>query len=408
MSSIVLKPRRARPALGRHPWVLDSAIDRIEGDPADGDVVDVLSGQGEFIARGIFNCSQPDPRAAVHLGARGEALDEAFWHGRLRAGLATCATQLGYDEPEGAARLVFSEGDALSGLVVDRYADVPGGPGDGPGDGACGWGRSCPCWRAGPAAGHSWPQPNGTCAGPRASSRPSRQRGGQCPRADGCRSARRASLYAVDLAEGQKTGFYLDQRENRRAAAGYSWPAAACWTCSATRAASALAAAAGGGPRGAGRRRQPSGPWSWPGPTPGATAWRTSASSGARPSRRSRRWRRRASGSTAWCSIRRASPAAAPAVDEALRAYHRLNRLALDLFEPGGILVTCSCSGHVRREDFFAMLRGRGPAGRPRRAGARAARGRPRSSRGGHLPGDRVPEVLRLPGGVVVVVSGEW
>jgi 23S rRNA (cytosine1962-C5)-methyltransferase len=45
-------------------------------------------------------------------------------------------------------------------------------------------------------------------------------------------------------------------------------------------------------------------------------------------------------------------------LDEALRAYHGLNRLAVDVLEPGGILVTCSCSGHVSREDFLFMLLG--------------------------------------------------
>jgi 23S rRNA (cytosine1962-C5)-methyltransferase len=43
-------------------------------------------------------------------------------------------------------------------------------------------------------------------------------------------------------------------------------------------------------------------------------------------------------------------------VDEALRAYHHLNRLAVELLEPDGVLVTCSCSGHVTREDFLHML----------------------------------------------------
>jgi FAD/FMN-containing dehydrogenase len=43
-------------------------------------------------------------------------------------------------------------------------------------------------------------------------------------------------------------------------------------------------------------------------------------------------------------------------IDEALRAYHRINRVAVDLLEPGGILVTCSCSGSVSRDDFLEML----------------------------------------------------
>ncbi|HND54881.1 MAG TPA: methyltransferase domain-containing protein, partial [Pirellulaceae bacterium] len=45
-------------------------------------------------------------------------------------------------------------------------------------------------------------------------------------------------------------------------------------------------------------------------------------------------------------------------VDQALRAYFRLNRLAVECLEPGGILVTCSCSGRVTREDFLKMLAG--------------------------------------------------
>jgi 23S rRNA (cytosine1962-C5)-methyltransferase len=45
-------------------------------------------------------------------------------------------------------------------------------------------------------------------------------------------------------------------------------------------------------------------------------------------------------------------------VDDALRAYHRLNRLAVDALAPGGVLVTCSCSGSVTREDFLLMLVG--------------------------------------------------
>lgn len=46
------------------------------------------------------------------------------------------------------------------------------------------------------------------------------------------------------------------------------------------------------------------------------------------------------------------------AVNDALMAYHQINRLAVSLLEPGGILVTCSCSGHVLREDFLHMLAG--------------------------------------------------
>ena len=61
----------------------------------------------------------------------------------------------------------------------------------------------------------------------------------------------------------------------------------------------------------------------------------------------------------AWSfSIRRNLPRSRSAVNDALMAYHRINRLAVNLLEPGGILATCSCSGHVLREDFLHMLAG--------------------------------------------------
>ena len=121
MPQAILKPRKARPFHGRHPWVLDSAIDRVEGSPADGDVVDLLSDKGKFIARGVYN-SHSRIRVRLYTWDFAEPLDEAFWRRRLAAAV-DFRRQLGYDDPQGAARLVFSEGDSLSGLVVDRYAD---------------------------------------------------------------------------------------------------------------------------------------------------------------------------------------------------------------------------------------------------------------------------------------------
>ena len=82
-------------------------------------------------------------------------------------------------------------------------------------------------------------------------------------------------------------------------------------------------------------------------------------------------------------------------VEEALRAYHWVNRLGVELLEPGGILVTCSCSGHVTPEDFLEMLLGVGQqTGRDLQLlEVRVAR----SSRDDHLPGERISEVRDLP-----------
>ena len=91
LAQVVLKPRKSRPFYGRHPWVLDSAVDRVEGSPADGAVVDLLSDKGKFIARGIFN-SRSRIRVRLYTWNPAQMLDEAFWRGRLEAALRLCET----------------------------------------------------------------------------------------------------------------------------------------------------------------------------------------------------------------------------------------------------------------------------------------------------------------------------
>ena len=55
LSDVVVKSRRALPFFSRHPWVYSGAIARIDGDPAVGDEVRLMTSRGEFIARGLFN-----------------------------------------------------------------------------------------------------------------------------------------------------------------------------------------------------------------------------------------------------------------------------------------------------------------------------------------------------------------
>ena len=55
VATVIVKPKRARPFFGRHPWVLDSAVLRVDGAPSDGDVVDLATHDGLFIARGLWN-----------------------------------------------------------------------------------------------------------------------------------------------------------------------------------------------------------------------------------------------------------------------------------------------------------------------------------------------------------------
>ncbi len=131
---VVLQARRARPFYGRHPWVFAGAVASVEGSPADGDEVDLVSSAGHFIARGLYN-GKSKIRVRLHSWRPGVVLDGAFFRERLGAAVRL-REQLGLLAPGGgregssaaaplddqACRLVNSEGDGLSGLTVDRYA----------------------------------------------------------------------------------------------------------------------------------------------------------------------------------------------------------------------------------------------------------------------------------------------
>jgi 23S rRNA (cytosine1962-C5)-methyltransferase len=116
---VVLQPRRARPFYGRHPWVFAGAVAAVEGEPADGDVVDLVSHASHFIARGLYN-SQSKIRVRLYSWNPEEQLDADFFRSRL-AGAIALRDLLCLSGPGRACRLVFSEGDGLSGCTIDRY-----------------------------------------------------------------------------------------------------------------------------------------------------------------------------------------------------------------------------------------------------------------------------------------------
>jgi 23S rRNA (cytosine1962-C5)-methyltransferase len=103
-----------------HPWVFAGAVDRVEGEPADGAVVDLVSHAGNFIARGLYN-SNSKLRVRLYTWSADVALDASFFLARLRSAIALRRDLLGLGGPEHACRLVFSESDGLSGLIVDQY-----------------------------------------------------------------------------------------------------------------------------------------------------------------------------------------------------------------------------------------------------------------------------------------------
>ena len=119
---VILKPKRAQPFFGRHPWVFAGAIDRIDGTPADGDEVDLYSGGDNFVARGLFN-SQSKIHVRLYCWEPGVELDAAFFRDRIGRAVELRHHVLHLAGPDRGYRVVSSESDFLSGMIVDRYGD---------------------------------------------------------------------------------------------------------------------------------------------------------------------------------------------------------------------------------------------------------------------------------------------
>jgi 23S rRNA (cytosine1962-C5)-methyltransferase len=119
---VTLKQRRAEPFFGRHPWVYAGAIDRIDNTPADGAEVEVVSAADNFVARGLFN-SQSKIHVRLYSWEPGVELNKDFFRARVERAAHLRRDVLKLDGPAAGYRVVFSEADFLSGMVVDRYAD---------------------------------------------------------------------------------------------------------------------------------------------------------------------------------------------------------------------------------------------------------------------------------------------
>lgn len=351
-TSVRLKPRHALPFFKRHPWVFAGAIRDVSGNPQPGGEVTLRSHEGEFIAYGLFN---PHSQIRVRLYSWDESLrlDRHFWRARLDSAVKLREGLFANGEVATACRLVNSEADGLSGMTVDRYdrwlsvqftslalanrRDVliellrelvqPAGivlrnekgmhlaEGLEISDGLI-WGEAPP--------------------------RPLIFRDSDLQ-------------WEADLAEGQKTGGYLDQRDNRHAlkryVAGHRVLDVFCYAGG-----FGIAALAGGAREVlaidssegalqiAQRNAERNGV---------ADRWQSERSDGFKALERLR------DAGEQFDTVILDPPKLArtrAALRQALRAYHSLNALAVSVLKPGGLLVTCSCSGLVTREDFELML----------------------------------------------------
>lgn len=354
MHKIVLKPGREKSLLRRHPWVFSGAIARAEGAPAAGDTVRIVAHDGRFLALAAYN---PDSNISARVWSWQEnaGIDAAFFRERVAAALRMRRDLLKTAAGE-AVRLVHGESDGLPGLIVDRYADV-----------AVMQISSAGCNRWREAIVEAVQELSGARALYERSDADVLDLEG-LPHRTGLAGGKLESplveirenglRFRVDVARGHKTGFYLDQRDNRvqvgRLAAGGDVLNCFCYTGGFT-----LHALANGAK---------------------SVASVDSSAEALQSARDNVRLNRLAEDRCEWIEadvfqlLRKLrdqgrqfdliildppkfAPTAATA-ERAARGYKDINLLGFKLLRPGGLLATFSCSGGVSADLFRKIVAG--------------------------------------------------
>jgi len=354
MSTLILKRGREKSLRRRHPWLFSGAIEKLSGKPGAGDTVEIRDASGKPLGRAAYS-PKSQIRARMWSFDANEEVDAAFFRRRIQRALAL-REALPARRHTNALRLVHGESDGLPGLIVDRYADV--------------------LVAQFLAAGvERWRDPILDALSELTAAEAIFERSDAEVRkfealparvgfARGNRNASRCPIveyglnFHVDVEQGQKTGFFLDQRENRQRvrelAAGREVLDGFCYTGGFS-----IAALAGGARR--------------------ITAIESSAPAlevarenlAANPFDAAqvqfvhgdvfaqlRALRDRAAQfQMVILDPPKFAPSAAQ-VKNAARAYKDINLLALKLLAPGGLLATFSCSGGVSAELFQSIVAG--------------------------------------------------
>lgn len=222
MTKLYLKKGRDESVRRFHPWVFSGAVAQVAGNPAEGDVVAVYSAEGEYLASGHWQIGSIAVRI---LSFCGDPLAADFWEkALLDAFKARKAMGLTSSSSTNCYRLVHGEGDGLPGLIVDYY------------DGVCvmqahsagmfrSRGRICEALQK--VYGESLKAVYDKSSGTAPFKAGLELIDGYLYKAEGFDGGEQAVLenghrFLVNWTEGQKTGFFLDQRENRALVERYS------------------------------------------------------------------------------------------------------------------------------------------------------------------------------------------
>lgn len=118
--AVVIDRRGTKRAKEGHPWVFDNEITETKGEPIDGEICDVLSDKGRFLGAGFYN-SHSKIRVRILSQNANDTFDEAFFHRRLQYAWGYRKTVM---RGENSFRLIFGEADRFPGLTVDKFGDI--------------------------------------------------------------------------------------------------------------------------------------------------------------------------------------------------------------------------------------------------------------------------------------------
>ena len=127
LPAFILKPGREKSLLRKHPWVFSGAISEIRGQPGMGDTVSLQASDGRFLGWAAYS-PKSQIRARIWSFKESEKIDESFFHRKLdeaiRVRMSVGRYSLGVDNTMSACRLVYAESDGLPGFIIDRYSDT--------------------------------------------------------------------------------------------------------------------------------------------------------------------------------------------------------------------------------------------------------------------------------------------
>jgi 23S rRNA (cytosine1962-C5)-methyltransferase len=362
MADLILKAGKERSLQRRHPWIYSSAVAKLQGNALPGDTVQVRSASGDWLACAAYSPSS-QLRARVWTFNQQERIDRDFFTSRIRAAIAARAP---LKTDTSAIRLIFGEADSLPGLVVDQYAD---------------WlvlqflAAGVQYWRE--VIIDVLKQETGCTNLYERSDAAVRTREGlelqsgllssatQAAASEPIRITEHGIAYGVDIANGHKTGFYIDQRDSRAKVRSLCEQLAAQGTqarvlnCFSYTGGFSLAAAKGG----AGHvvsvdSSQDALDQAWRNAQMNQLATPSFECANANVFD----YLKTAQSQQALFDIVVLDPPkfapSAQHVDKAARAYKDLNMRGLKLLKPGGYLLTFSCSGAISVDLFQKIVAG--------------------------------------------------